>query len=485
MFRCVVAVVGVVLGLGVMASTVSALAPEVFTGVGGNNTSVTAGTANAALSAFEAGIGGANNGVSLGVHPNGFRTINWDGVPEEFAEPHALPGGFFISRGATLSTPGDSLRVSANDAGSLQVFADINATYSTDFFAFSPTRIFSPLGSIATDIQFSPAGGSGPATVAGFGAIFLNVQSANTSSIAYFDPSGAMLGRFFAPTGAKKEAEFLGVLFGTATVARVEITSGTSPLSGATNDSLPAVNVVALDDFAYAEPQPLAAPALTVATPAEGAVLSSAALTASGTTSDPFGIKSLTVNGQPVTVATDGSWSFPLTLAPGSNTITAVATNNGGASTTVQRTATYTLTLTPPTPPTTTNPPALTAFNLSPSAFPAAPSGPTVLAARSFGTLVSYKLSEAASVKFTVQRNVTGHKKGKRCVKGGKGKHCTLVVTVGSFTRQSVTGANEFRFTGRLNGGTLARGNYMLVVLATDGMGNKSKPQTHPFRIIH
>jgi hypothetical protein len=43
-----------VLGFGVMASAASALPPEVFSGVGGNNTSVTPGTANAAMSAFEA-----------------------------------------------------------------------------------------------------------------------------------------------------------------------------------------------------------------------------------------------------------------------------------------------------------------------------------------------------------------------------------------------------------------------------------------------
>jgi Glucodextranase, domain B len=356
MLRRVVAAVGLVLALGAMASAASALPPEMFTGVGGNNTSVTPGTANAALSAFKAAIGATDNGASPGAHANGFRTINWDGVPEEFAEPRALPGGFFLSRGATLSTPGDSLRVSANAASSPHVFADINTTYSTDFFAFSPTRIFSPLGSVVTDIQFSPAGGSAPGTVAGFGAIFLNVESPNTSSIAYFDPSGAMLGRFFAPIGTKQQAEFLGVLFSAEKVASVEITSGTSPLGGATNDSPPSVNVVALDDFAYAEPQPLPAPALTIVAPAEGAVVSSASLTASGTTSDPFGIKSLTVNGQPVVVASDGSWSFPLTLAPGSNTITVVATNNGGASTTVQRTVTYTQPPPPPPPPTAVPP---------------------------------------------------------------------------------------------------------------------------------
>ncbi len=59
---------------------VSVGAPTQFSGVGGNNTSVTAGTANAALSAFEAAIGGANNGANPPPKPNGFRAINWDGV---------------------------------------------------------------------------------------------------------------------------------------------------------------------------------------------------------------------------------------------------------------------------------------------------------------------------------------------------------------------------------------------------------------------
>lgn len=57
-------------------------APTTFSGVGGNNTSVTPGSANAAMSAFEAAIGGANNGSSTGIFANGFRTVNWDGVPD-------------------------------------------------------------------------------------------------------------------------------------------------------------------------------------------------------------------------------------------------------------------------------------------------------------------------------------------------------------------------------------------------------------------
>src|SRR5207237_8253693 len=39
-----------------------------------------AGSANAALTAFQAEIGGANNGNNPPAQTTGFRTINWDGV---------------------------------------------------------------------------------------------------------------------------------------------------------------------------------------------------------------------------------------------------------------------------------------------------------------------------------------------------------------------------------------------------------------------
>ena len=60
---------------------------------------------------------------------------------------------------------------------------------------------------------------------------------------------------------------------------------------------------------------------------------------------------------------------------------------------------------------------------ISPSAFPAKPSGPSVLAAkkpkRSYGAKVTYTLNVAASVRFTVQRPSNGRK-----VKHGKKTTC-------------------------------------------------------------
>jgi glucodextranase-like protein len=65
-------------------------------------------------------------------------------------------------------------------------------------------------------------------------------------------------------------------------------------------------------------------------------------VTVTGTSSDPGGaVKTVTVNGTAATLAADGSWSAPLTLAPGSNTITAVATDGPGNSGSAQETLTF------------------------------------------------------------------------------------------------------------------------------------------------
>jgi hypothetical protein len=65
--------------------------------------------------------------------------------------------------------------------------------------------------------------------------------------------------------------------FSPETVARVEITSGTTALGP--NDNPPSTNVVVLDDFAYSEPQGLPSPTLTVNSPSDGATVSAAQVT--------------------------------------------------------------------------------------------------------------------------------------------------------------------------------------------------------------
>lgn len=85
-------------------------------------------------------------------------------------------------------------------------------------------------------------------------------------------------------------------------------------------------------------------PTLSITSPANGLVTNNAAVTVKGTTNDATSspvkvtIKLNSGTAESVTVTSDGSFSKALTLAAGTNTITVVATDSAGKSTTVTRT---------------------------------------------------------------------------------------------------------------------------------------------------
>ncbi|MBI5656087.1 MAG: right-handed parallel beta-helix repeat-containing protein [Geobacter sp.] len=87
-----------------------------------------------------------------------------------------------------------------------------------------------------------------------------------------------------------------------------------------------------------------APPTLTVSALPDGAATARTTQNISGTALDLNGISSLTVNGTSVTVNTDGSFSFPVQLVAGANSITVTATNNVGAVTSDVRTITLDIT---------------------------------------------------------------------------------------------------------------------------------------------
>jgi hypothetical protein len=138
--------------------------------------------------------------------------------------------------------------------------------------------------------------------------------------------------------------------------------------------------------------------------------------------------------------------------------------------------------------------PAVGSEGVSPSTFPAAPSGPSAQASRrrKYGTKVTFTLDQAASVRFTVQQSRPGRKvkHGKRTTcarptkRNAKRKRCPRVVTLkGSFTVAGVAGPNRLRFTGRLNGRRLAPGRYRLV--ATPRANGRTGPAaTARFKIV-
>jgi hypothetical protein len=125
------------------------------------------------------------------------------------------------------------------------------------------------------------------------------------------------------------------------------------------------------------------------------------------------------------------------------------------------------------------------------AAFPAANRGASIAArrrARPTGTIVRYRLSEPASVRFTVEKPRPGRRVGRRCVVPTRANRtrprCIRHVTVGGFTHTGRAGANSFRFTGRVGGRKLAPGTYRLVAVPTDAARNRGAAVRRTFRII-
>jgi hypothetical protein len=103
------------------------------------------------------------------------------------------------------------------------------------------------------DVIFFVPGSTTAALTNGFGAVFTDVDLANTTSLTFFDSANASLGTFFVPAGttADESLSFLGVDFGSAIVSRVRITNGNAAL-GPTDGG--GIDVVVMDDFLYGEP---------------------------------------------------------------------------------------------------------------------------------------------------------------------------------------------------------------------------------------
>jgi hypothetical protein len=206
---------------------------------------------------------GAQNPNEVGSFGTGRREINWDGVPDGSSSPNPFPGDFFNApmpgraRGVVFENPpSDQFQVSSFPA--TPRFANINPTYATAFGTFSPQKLFTPIGSTTTTVNFFVPGEDTPATVAGFGAVFTDVDELGSASIEFLDTQGEQLfSREILPSAGNARLSFLGVSFSPeeGRVAQVNITSGAAAL-GPNDVTQTAGNpdVVALDDFIYGEP---------------------------------------------------------------------------------------------------------------------------------------------------------------------------------------------------------------------------------------
>ena len=245
--------------------------PTVFQAAGS-----TADSIQSTVDAFRAALGNPNNGNNPPpLDRSGHREINWDGGNPNIVTttPPITPFNTFLdSRGAQFTTPGLGLSQGPTSDGPEGGLAALfnNPTYETIFSTFSPSRLFTPVGSNVTEALFFLPGSNGtvPAAVRGFGAVFTDVDQPDGSGpskkrgnrgastlIEYFGANGKVLFSSFVPASpGDASLSFFAIVFDEPLITRVRITTGdTAP--GPDDD----VNqdIVMMDDFIYGEPQPL------------------------------------------------------------------------------------------------------------------------------------------------------------------------------------------------------------------------------------
>jgi hypothetical protein len=133
--------------------------------------------------------------------------------------------------------------------------------------------------------------------------------------------------------------------------------------------------------------------------------------------------------------------------------------------------------------------PKVAGLKLSAAVFRAAGSGPAFVARARVGTGVTFRVSEAATMRFGVKRRAGGRKVGRKCKaprRSNRGhKRCVRYATVkGSFSLAAKPGTNAFTFRGRIGGRRLRPGRYRLEGRATDKAHNRSSVVRAAFRIV-
>lgn len=247
----------------ILFSASAAQAQVVRSAAGANAAAITP-----ARDQFRTDLGGGTTAGANGSFGGVRREINWDGLPAAQSAPNMMTANFFNTtspRGVVFSTPGTGFQASGattdNGAGqpAAAEFGNIDPSYTTTFAAFSAQRLFTSLGSNIMDVMFFIPGTNTPALTNGFGAIFTDVDLANTTSIQLFDAANVSLGTFFVPNvaGGNETFSFLGISYASAIISRVRITTGNVALASGNTDQNGAMrDAAAMDDFIYGEPIP-------------------------------------------------------------------------------------------------------------------------------------------------------------------------------------------------------------------------------------
>ena len=236
------------------------VAPAVFQAAG-----PTAASIQSTVDAYRAALGNPNNGNNPGPLKSGRREINWDGGNPAIMDTTApvTPFNTFLNtRGSRFTTPGIGLSQAPPSGGPQGGLAALfnNPTYAKIFRTFSPSRLFTPVGSNITEGLFFVPGtnGTASATVTGFGAVFTDVDQPDggkpkkaSTQIEYFDRGGKRIFRSFVPASpGDGSLSFFGIKFNDARIASVRIKTDEAP--GRNDDRNH--DIVMMDDFIYGEP---------------------------------------------------------------------------------------------------------------------------------------------------------------------------------------------------------------------------------------
>lgn len=232
------------------------------------------GTADvtAAIANFKTAIGGVDNANTPSPQTSGFRQINWDAVALDGTDFGGGANTTVIDSGKTVGIPQNRFETrgvffETIYAVSGDGFSDVNPAAADLFPAFSAKNTFAMFNDNSIDFNFvaprTPDTAPVPAATRGFGAVFINSQIANTSSIEYFHGDQS-LGKVFVPVGTKGQPEFVGELFDSPVVTRISLTLGTDTLFSFDGKTFTpggsdgqTHNLVVTDDFIYPEPVPL------------------------------------------------------------------------------------------------------------------------------------------------------------------------------------------------------------------------------------
>jgi hypothetical protein len=225
--------------------------PTTLTGAGAS----TAG----AMASFEAAAGGIDNGTAAGEQGSGYRHATWDQIALDGTDPSSttIESGRVIAPARSRLQPW-GLELGPDIAVSNDGFQSVS---STQFTPFSAPNIWGPFNSDTAEFDVVAPAAQGttpePAQTRGLGVVFLNVETAGTTTIQYYNGSIPLLTQPLAvPTGT---TSFAGLLFPDAVVTRVVVTLGTAAIfawNGTTSPTPGGSTSVAGDDIVLAEPGP-------------------------------------------------------------------------------------------------------------------------------------------------------------------------------------------------------------------------------------